>query len=211
MIPPVYRCALALSILLPGCQTGTGALAPVTLVDEAGAPCPGAGTYDAARIIAMSDERAQARADYAATYYKDVIVPPEAESAATRIRVRVPATGMHPADTRLVLWKEEGGTWQVADSSKNHAAPPPMPKPVFNEAGEIIGAEFPEEVPYVAGAMNEERAAQLDALLASKCFREGPDSLPYEAPLRAPAGAPNPFVTCPPDAAGYAAELVQPG
>lgn len=201
------------SLLLAGCQSPPQAMPPVPplLVAPDGSICPGTEEFDAAQIGLEMAPDAATRAARIAEYTSVTPLPPAADAASTRIRVRVPATGMHRLDTMLTLWRTDTGAWHAANGSKDYGAPPPLPVPIYNEQGEIIGADYPEPPAYVEGPIDPERGTKLDAFLADPCFIHGPDSLPYEVPVRTPGAPPHPYWTCPPDSAAYMAELVQAG
>ena len=66
----------------------------------------------------------------------------------------------------------------------------------------------PPPPPYYTSALNPGSVAELEAILADPCFVHGPDSLPYEVPLKHPAKDQDIWV-CPPDSAYYMAEVKQ--
>ncbi|MEZ6012489.1 MAG: hypothetical protein R3C08_11530 [Hyphomonas sp.] len=215
---PVLSAALVLS----GCQTqvGPAAASSVPLTAD-GSPCPGWETYNGAAIIAKNDTEAAERAAWIGKYTADTPLPPGADEAETRIRVRVPPTGMWALDTRVTLWKDTAGTWQVATNNIDYRAPPPPPPPPppIDEKGNLLpGYEdwVPEPParpppPYSTSALDPAKAAEVDAILADPCFVQGPDSLPYSVPLNEIDEYGREEWLCPMDSAYYMAEVKQAG
>jgi hypothetical protein len=211
---------LSASLILSGCQTPAPEAPLLRAAD--GSVCPGWEDYDGAALIASSEEETDERADWIAEYTSITPLPPGAEEAATRIRVRVPPTGMWSLDTRVTLWKDAGGNWQIATDNKDTRPlppPPPPPPPPVDESGNLLpGFEGwappppePPPPPYLSSPLDTVSAAKLSAALADPCFRLGPDSLPREVPMRMPPGTPPPAWICPPDSAYYMAEVKQAG
>lgn len=209
---------ITLALLLPGCQT---APAPARLLAADGTPCGGAETYDVAAIKARNLEKAADEEARIFEYAQLTPLPPGAEDAETRIRVRVPPTGMWRLDTRVTLWKISDGTWQVATNNIDYGAPPPPPSPpppVDAEGNLLPGYEDwkpepppPPKPPYVWSALDPGAGAELDAFLADPCFLNGPDRLPYSVPLNEIDEYGREEWLCPMDSAYYMAEVRQPG
>lgn len=209
---------LTVALLLPGCQT-----VPRTprLLAVDGALCPGAETYDAGKINAKMVPQADAIIAHITEYTAITPLPPGARDAETRVRVRVPPTGMWALDTRVTLWKDAGGTWQIATDNKDYRAPPPPPPPPppIDADGNLLPgfedwqpppAPTPSP-PYLTSALNADDAARLDAFLADPCFIDGPDNLPYSVPFNAIDEYGREEWLCPPDSTAYMAEVRQPG
>ena len=215
---PVLSAALVLS----GCQTqaGPAAVSSVPLTAD-GSVCPGWETYNGAAIIAKNDAEAAERAAWIQKYTADTPLPPGADEAETRIRVRVPPTGMWALDTRVTLWKDAAGTWQVATNNIDYRAPPPPPPPPppIDANGNLLpGYEDwvpepppPPPPPYSTSALDPAKAAEVDAILADPCFTQGPDSLPYSVPLNEIDEYGREEWLCPMDSAYYMAEVKQAG
>jgi hypothetical protein len=209
---------IALALVLPGCQTRP---APAQLLAADGTVCAGAGQFDVARIKAANAEDEAKSAAWILEYTAATPLPAGAEEAGTRIRVRVPPTGMWPLDSRVTLWKDAAGTWQVATNNINYGAPPPPPPPpppVDAEGNLLPGFEgwtpeppAPPPPPYLTSALEAGAAAELEAFLADPCFLDGPDRLPYSVPLNEIDEYGREEWLCPPDSAYYMAEVRQPG
>lgn len=209
---------LSVGLLLPGCQTPARPSGPDLLAAD-GRLCPGWEEFDGAAIIALSNEQAAERAAWIQEYTAVTPLPPGAEEAETRIRVRVPPTSMWPRDTRVTLWRDMNGAWQIATDNKNYSLqpPPPPPPPPVDEHGNLLpGYEDwgpalpPPPPPYSTSALDDGSVAQLESILADPCFVHGPDSLPYQVPLKHPEPDLNMWI-CPPDSAYYMAEVKQAG
>lgn len=210
--------ALAAALLLPGCQTGAPAQPAAQLLTAGGTPCPGAETFDVAKINAKMAPRAAETEAHILEYTAITPLPPGAEEAETRLRVRVPPTGMWPQDNRVTIWKDAGGVWQIA--SKNigppSPPPPPPPPPPRDADGNILPGYVPPPPPpppppYITSALSAENAATLDAFLADPCFINGPDNLPYSVPLNEIDEYGREEWLCPLDSAYYMAEVKQVG
>lgn len=209
---------LSAALLLPGCQT---AVPPARLLAADGTLCPGAETFDVARIKAMNAEDAAKSEAWILEHTQPTPLPPGAAEAETRLRVRVPASGMWPLDTRVTLWKAAGGAWHIATDNKDYGAPPPPPPPpppVDAEGNLLPGFEGwvpepppPPKPPYSTSALEAGAAAELDAFLADPCFVNGPDRLPYSVPFNEVDEHGREEWLCPPDSAYYMAEVKQPG
>lgn len=118
---------LAGALVLPGC-TSTPAQESEPLLAE-DTLCPGAERFDVTAIHKENAENAGERAARISNLASVTPLPPGAEAAQTRIRVRVPDTAMWPWDTRLTLWKDSGDTWQIAIKIVRYNMPPPPPPP----------------------------------------------------------------------------------
>ncbi|MFN4023528.1 MAG: hypothetical protein ACK4MQ_01740 [Hyphomonas sp.] len=205
---------LAAALLLTSC-----AAAPKEPQAADGALCPAADRFDVAAIRRENAEKAASRAELISGLASVTPLPPGAEAAETRIRVRVPDTAMWPWDTRLTLWKDDGDAWQIATDIIRYNVPPPPPPPPpppIDEDGNYLWPWEPEppqppKPPYLTSALGEEQARELDARLADPCFRSGPDNFSYALPLRRPARGEGPDWICPPDSAFYSAEVRLPG
>lgn len=209
---------LGLALLMPGCASAPAA---PRLVDASGQLCPGAGTFDVTKIKTANTAEAAERAAWITQYTAITPLPPGAEAAKTRIRVRVPPTGMWGQDSRVTLWKAAGGAWQIATDNKGPPSPPPPPPPpppVDANGNRLPGFEnwqpSPPPLPpppYLTSALSPEIAAELDTALADPCFVNGPDSLPYSVPYGQADEHGRDVWLCPPDSATYMAEVKQPG
>ncbi|MBA4228030.1 MAG: hypothetical protein C0456_15510 [Hyphomonas sp.] len=203
---------LAGALVLPGC-TSTPAKENGPIAAD-GTLCPGAERFDVAAIRAENAEKASDRAARISELASITPLPPGAEMAETRIRVRVPDTAMWPWDTRLTLWKDTGGTWQIATKivRYNVPPPPPPPPPPLGEDGLplpdwVPAPPPPPEPPYKTSALSAENAAELDQRLSDPCFRSGPDNFSYALPLAKKDEHGNKDWICPPDSAFYSAEV----
>ncbi len=178
-------------------------------------PCPGAERFDVAKIKAKNAEEAAMLTERISEFTSITPLPPGAEEAATRIRVRVPATAMWWLDTRMTLWKDAGETWQIATNNvqTNSPPPPPKPPPPPGEDGNSSRTDppTPEPPPYLASPLDAASAARLDAFLADPCFINGPDNLRYSVPLIEIDAYGREEWICPPDSASYMAEVKQAG
>lgn len=213
--------AFSATLLLPGCATAPSAGPSAKLVDAAGQPCPGAEKFDVARIKEKNAAEAAQREAWISEHTLETPLPPGAEDAETRIRVRVPPTGMWALDTRVTLWKSASGAWQIATNNIDYRAPPPPPPPPppLDADGNLLpGFEgwTPEpppapRPPYITSALDAGSAATLDTILADPCFINGPDSLPYSVPTNGLDEYGREEWLCPPDSAYYMAEVKQAG
>lgn len=212
---------LSVSLLLPGCATASGAGSPPRLVDANGQLCPGAEKFDVARIKEKNAAEAAEREAWIFEYTLETPLPPGADEAETRIRVRVPPTGMWALDTRVTLWKSADGAWQIATNNIDYRAPPPPPPPpppVDAEGNLLPGFEDwtpepppPPRPPYITSALDTDKATTLETILADPCFINGPDSLPYSVPMNEIDEYDREEWLCPMDSAYYMAEVKQAG
>jgi len=206
---------LGLALMLPACATPQpkATTQPLQLVDAAGKLCAGAETFDLEKLAAKIAVDVDARTARIAELVAITPLPPGAEDAETRIRVRVPPTAMWGLDTRVTLWKDAEGAWQIATKNVNTHAPPPPPPPPPAPLGEdgqplwTYPPVPPPPPPYLTSALSQEDAAGLDAALADPCFLDGPDHLPYAAPLLKTDEHGREDWLCPPDSAWYTAEV----
>lgn len=199
---------LGIALLLPGCAT-PATTRPPQLVDAKGKLCAGAETFDLEKLAARIAVDVDARTARIAELTAITPLPPGAEDAETRIRVRVPPTAMWGLDTRVTLWKSADGDWQIATKNVNTHAPPPPPAPL-GEDGQPLWTyppAPPPPPPYLTSALSQEEAAGLDAALADPCFIDGPDHLPYAVPLLKTDEHGREDWLCPPDSAWYTAEV----
>lgn len=201
---------LSLAILLPGCATPPAA---PQLVDADGQACAGAETFDLEKLAAKNAAEAETRTAQIAELALATPLPPGAEDAETRIRVRVPPSGMWGLDTRVTLWKSADGAWQIATNNIDTRAPPPPPPPPPAPLGEdgqplwTYPPAPPPPPPYFASPLLRDAAAGLDAALSDPCFVNGPDRLPYAVPLLEKDEYGREDWICPPDSAWYTAEV----
>lgn len=200
---------LGLALLLSGCATPPTTTRPPQLVDANGKLCAGAETFDLEKLaakIAVDDEARTARI---AELVAITPLPPGAEDAETRIRVRVPPTAMWGLDTRITLWKSAEGAWQIATKNVDTHASPPPPPPAAAPLGEDSQPLWtnPPPPPYLTSALAPGEAAELDAALADPCFINGPNRLPYAVPLLEKDAHGRDDWLCPPDSAWYTAEM----
>lgn len=202
------------SVLVLGSCTGV----PDGPLAADGTLCPGVATYDVEAIRAQNAETPE-RAARIAELVANTPLPPGAEDAATRIRVRVPPGGLSGLDTRLTLWKGKDDVWQIATNSIDHRAPPSPPPPPAprDENGAVLpGYEYLLEPPkpkppYLTSALAPASAAKVESALADACFKAGPDRLPYDVPLRRKTESGQTSWLCPPDSVFYSAEVQLPG
>jgi len=212
VLKQVTICLLAGALVLPGCTSLPAREKGPFAAD--GTLCPGAERFDVAAIREENAEKAGERAARISELAAITPLPPGAEAAETRIRVRVPDTAMWPWDTRLTLWKDTGGTWQIATKIVRYGVPPPPPPPPppIGEDGLPLPGWVPEpppppEPPYKTSALSVENAAELDQRLSDPCFRSGPDNFSYMLPLRKKTEQGQKEWICPPDSAFYSAEV----
>jgi hypothetical protein len=210
---PMSRFAPLKLFLLP-CVLGLGscASAPAWPLAADGIRCPGAATYDVEAIRAENAATPE-RAALIAELVSATPLPPGAEAAATRIRVRVPPGGLSGLDTSVTLWKDEDAAWQIATNNIDRHAPPPQPVPRDENGNLIPGYEYllKPKPPYLTSPLDVASAAKVDAALADACFKAGPDRLPYDVPLRKKSENGQTSWLCPPDSAFYTAEVQVPG
>ena len=203
--------------MLPGCTTTPTKEKGPFAAD--GTLCPGAERFDVAAIREENTEKASERAARISELAAITPLPPGAEAAETRIRMRVPDTAMWPWDTRLTLWKDTGGVWQIATKIVRYGVPPPPPPPPppLGEDGLPLPGWVPAapppppEPPYKTSALSAENAAELDQRLSDPCFRSGPDNFSYALPLARKDEHGNKDWICPPDSAYYSSEVSLPG
>ncbi|MCU0730480.1 MAG: hypothetical protein MUE84_02715 [Hyphomonas sp.] len=180
-----------------------------------GTLCPGVATYDVEAIRAQNAGTPE-RAARIAELVADTPLPPGAEVAATRIRVRVPPGGLSGLDTRVTLWKDQSGVWQIATNNRDSHAPPPQPVPRDENGNVYPGYEYLLEAhkpkpPYLTSPLDAANAAKVEAALADACFSAAPDRIPYDVPLRKKSESGQTSWLCPPDSAFYSAEVQIPG
>lgn len=200
---------LSASVLALGSCTGV----PKGPLAADGTLCPGAATYDV-EAIRVQNAKTPERSARIAELVASTPLPPGAEDAATRIRVRVPPGGLSGLDTRVTLWKDQSGVWQIATNNVDHRAPPPQPVPRDENGNVYPGYEHlvqPPRPPYLTSPLDAANAAKLDAALADTCFKAGPDRIPYDVPLRQKSESGQTSWLCPPDSAFYSAEVQMPG
>jgi len=178
------------------------------------AQCPVFGEYDPAALAAAGDPAHNQRVANYDTWARErvgeVPVPPEAANAATRIRVRVPGTGMWHMEDYVTAWKDEAGRWRIARRQINSNAPPPPPEPPPYPMPENWQPPAPpsmqERFPLLVGPADAATAARLDAYLADPCMNAEPTRFGSSLPRR--DGAP---WVCVPDSSAMAGEIVEPG
>lgn len=208
---------LGLALMLPGCAAPPTKTPRPHLVESTSKPCPGAEIFDLEKLAAKIAVDDEARIARIAELVALTPLPHGAEEAETRIRVRVPPTGMWGLDTRVTLWKDDAGVWQIATNNiDTHAPPPPPPPPPapLGEDGQPLWTyppPLPEPPPFLTSALAPGEAAELDAALADPCFLNGPHRLPYAVPLLKKDEYGREDWLCPPDSAWYIAEVKQPG
>jgi hypothetical protein len=206
---PALLCSA--SVLALGSCTGV----PDGPLAADGTLCPGVATYDVEAIRKQNAETPE-RAARIAELVAATPLPPGAEDAATRIRVRVPPGGLSGLDTRLTLWKDQSGVWQIATNNVDHRAPPPQPVPRDENGNVYPGYEYLLEPPkpkppYLTSPLDAASAAKVEAALTDTCFKAGPDRIPYDVPLRKKSESGQTSWLCPPDSAFYSAEVQMPG
>ncbi|MGE6699160.1 hypothetical protein ACQKH5_15785 [Hyphomonas sp. NPDC076900] len=221
----IYRmgtCLLSGALLLAGCATPLPPDKASRLLETDGKPCPGAEQFDVASIKEKNAAEAAQREAWISEYTLETPLPPGADEAETRIRVRVPPTGMWALDTRVTLWKSADGAWQIATNNIDFRAsppPPPPPPPPMDADGNLLpGFEDwtpepppPPRPPYITSVLDADNTATLETILADPCFINGPDSLPYSVPLNEIDEYGREEWLCPPDSAYYMAEVKQAG
>lgn len=191
--------ALALLLAAGACASLDGG-APAAQVRQA--DCPALANVDLNRLHARAAEIA-ADADAAvARLVTETPLTPEAEAAETRIRVRVPPTGMWAQDNRVTLWRTDAG-WRMARRDIDHRRPPPPPPP--NAPADWAAPPNPNEI-VREGPVLAEDGAQLDAMLANPCLELEPTRFSHTIPMRQGHDW-----VCVPDSSYWAAEIIQPG
>lgn len=167
--------------------------------------CPAFADVDYPELMRLADP---ARNDYVAQYDENIRtsvartpLPAEAAASTTRIRLRVPASGMWAIDSVVTVWRDESGAWFVARQDVNGRAPPPMPDPVTGER-----PPFESQFPVRTGRVDAADAAALDAMLADPCMRHEPDRYTYAVPLVQAQDW-----VCVPDSSVWLAEIVELG
>lgn len=176
--------------------------------------CPAFAEYDPAALAAAGDPVQNERVAHYDTWARErvaeVPVPPEAANAATRIRVRVPATGMWHVEDYVAAWKDEGGRWHIARRriETNQPPPPPVPPPYPTPENWQPPAppSMEERFPLLVGLADAATAARLDAYLADPCMNAEPTRFPSLLPRRGNA----PWA-CVPDSSAMAGEIIEPG
>ncbi|MCR6645631.1 MAG: hypothetical protein NVV62_14515 [Terricaulis sp.] len=192
--------ALALLLAAGACASLDGG-APAAQVRQA--DCPALANVDLNRLHARAAEIA-ADADAAvARLVSETPLTPEAEAAETRIRVRVPPTGMWALDNRVTLWRTDAG-WRMARRDIDHRRPPPPPPPP-NAPADWAAPPNPNEI-VREGPVLAEDGAQLDAMLANPCLELEPTRFSHTIPMRQGHDW-----VCVPDSSYWAAEIIQPG
>ncbi len=195
--------ASAVALLAAACVSAGGS-------GESGvsqAQCPALDNVDLNELNALAAENPE-ESDEAVRRFTGATPLPEAAAAAdTRIRVRVPPTGMWAQDNFITLWRADDG-WHVARQDKNYRAPPPPPPPP-RPADAPADWTPPPQPPHPNDVIHEgpigaERSAQLDALLADPCLTLEPDRYTWKIPLRRGQDW-----VCVPDSSYWAAEIIQ--
>lgn len=175
--------------------------------------CPAFAEYDPAALAAAGDP---AQNQHVANYdtwarerVGEVPVPVEAANAATRIRVRVPATGMWRMEDYVTAWKDEGGQWRIARRRLDFSQPPPPPVPPPYPTPPDWQPPSPpsmeERFPLLVGPADAATAARLDAYLADPCMNAEPTRFSHTLPRRE-----GPPWVCVPDSSAMAGEIVEP-
>lgn len=197
----------ALALLL-----GAGACANLS-AREAGAPrqadCPAVADVNLRALHRLAEENAEARDARVRELTSETPLPAAAETATTRIRVRVPPTGMWALDNRVTLWRDETG-WRMARRDIDHRRPPPPPPPP-PPPGAPADWQPPPQPPNPNDIVREglvlaEDVAQLEALLDDPCLELEPARFSWQVPMRRGENW-----ICVPDSSYWAAEIVQPG
>ena len=176
--------------------------------------CPLFATYDPAALAAAGDPTQNARVanydSWARERVEEVPVPAEAVNATTRIRVRVPSTGMWHVEDYVTLWKDEGGRWRIArrriESGQPPPPPVPPPYPMPPDWRQPPPPSMEERFPLLVGPADAATAARLDAFLADPCMDAEPTRFSSILPRRQ-----GPAWVCVPDSSSMAGEIVQPG
>ena len=176
--------------------------------------CPAFAEYAPAALAAAGDPEQNpqvARYDaWARERVDEVPVPPEAAHASTRIRVRVPGTGMWHMEDYATAWKDEGGRWRIARRRIETNRPPPPPVPPPYPMPENWQPPAPpsreERFPLFVGPADAATAARLDAYLDDPCMNAEPTRFSHTLPRR--RGSP---WVCVPDSSSMAGEVIEPG
>lgn len=177
------------------------------------AQCPAFATYDPAALHRAGDpsqnERVATYDDWTRGRVADVPVPAEAANATTRIRVRVPPTGMWPVDDLVTAWKDEEGRWFIARRRLDFSAPPPPPTPPSGASADWRPSPDPpleERFPLLLGPADATTVARLNAALEDPCMNAEPTRFSSMLPRREGSDW-----VCVPDSSAMAAEIVEPG
>lgn len=210
------RCALRL-----GAALAVGLVAACAAIQggpSEGAPrlseCPAFEDVDHAELMRLADPAQNPRvAEYDQNIRASVDrtpLPPEAAIATTRIRLRVPPTGMWARDNFVTVWRNESGVWFVArqDIDNNAPPPPPIMPPSYPPPADWVQPPAPplaERFPVRVGPASTPTGAALDAALADSCMRLEPDRYTSRIPLRRAQDW-----VCVPDSSVSLAEIVQP-
>lgn len=176
--------------------------------------CPAFAEFDPAALRRNGDparnERVAAYDDWVREQVDAVPVPAEANNARTRIRVRVPPTGMWAQDDFVTAWKDETGQWRIARRRIDYRAPPPAPVPPPYPLPENWRQPPPpsqeERFPLLVGPADAATAARLDAYLADPCMNAEPTRFPSTLLRRE-----GPPWVCVPDSSSMAGEIIEPG
>lgn len=199
--------ASALAFLLLGGACASFSATPSASARQA--DCPALANIDLSRLHILAAENAESRDQRVRELTGATPLPAEAESAATRIRVRVPPTGMWALDNRVTLWRTDDG-WRMARQDIDYRRPPPAPPPPrpIDAPADWTPAPTPPEPNEVIreGAIMAEDGAQLDALLNDPCLELEPTRFSHTVPTRRGHDW-----VCVPDSSYWAAELIQAG
>lgn len=171
------------------------------------AQCPALENVDLRELQALAEENAAESDEAVQRFTSTTPLPDAAANADTRIRVRVPPTGMWAQDNLVTLWRAEDG-WHVARQDKNFRAPPPPP-PAPRPPNAPADWTPPPQPPHPNDVIHEgpigaERSAQLDALLADPCLSLEPDRYSWKIPMQRGQDW-----VCVPDSSYWAAEIIQ--
>lgn len=170
--------------------------------------CPALQNVDLAELRRLADPVHNAGVEGFDAWVRDQTsrtpMPPEAEAAATRIRVGVPATGMWAIENRVTVWRE-GDAWFIARRDMDLRAPPPVPQsPGVDVAPAPLTLE--QRFPVVRGQLSPEQGRALDAMLADPCLWLEPNRVTS----RVPRVRGDDWI-CVADSSSWAGEVVQPG
>lgn len=200
-----------IALIASGCSTPPADAPPAHAQAERAASdlalCPGAERFDVEKIRAENTLNGPERAERITALAAVTPMPPGAEGAEALIRVRVPPTTMWQLDTRVTLWKNGDGAWQIATNNLRLGLPPPPPRPVLLPGEHDGYVPPPEPPPYMTSALPADEAERLDAFLSDPCFQTGPDQLSYSLPVHSTGDEDAPGWLCPPDSAAYLAEV----